>query len=309
IRLLLPLLLAVCAVDAQLLEVFGLANGNTGSAQRQPFQDIASQSVGLLNYLAQVQKNPNNKLAKKLKEPLPQVAFVDGLPVVPGIVGSLPGAGACLPRNAPLVRQRSVSPSFFQNIVRNIPGAGDYLSSFLPQPVVNVNALYGKYLWAIDTPSVHEKFCPTTEFLPATKTASSSKASFSLVDKFRTQDENGGDKTAFGYGLVNNNVTYVYFQDDPCPYQVVMIGPIDKKSGQYEYVILSNWARFPIVGLVRDLRVFYDKYKDAMETNLDKEGFINGLSTQNTLHYTDWSKCKRSTPVSYFRNVLSELFG
>ncbi|KAF8355391.1 lpr-7 [Pristionchus pacificus] len=294
-------------VDSQLLEVFGLANGNTGTVQRQPFQDIASQSVGLLNYLASVQKNPDNKLAKRLKQPIPQVAFVDGLPVIPGVVGSLPGAGACLPRNSPLVRERRVSPSFFQNIVRNIPGAQDYLSSFLPQPVVNVNSLYGKYHWAIDTPSVHEKFCPTTEFLPATTTKS--KASFSLVDKFRTQDENGGDKTAFGYGLVNHNVTYVYFQDDPCPYQVVMIGPIDKKSGQYEYVILSNWARFPIIGLVRDIRVFYEKYKDAMEAELEKDGFMNGYSTQNTIHYTDWSKCRRSTPVTYFRNVLSELFG
>lgn len=36
--------------------------------------------------------------------------------------------------------------------------------------------------------------------LPATTTKS--KASFSLVDKFRTQDENGGDKTAFGSVMI-----------------------------------------------------------------------------------------------------------
>lgn len=72
-----------------------------------------------------------------------------------------------------------------------------------------------------------------------------------------------------------------------------MIGPIDKKSGQYEYVIVSNWARFgivpysncmvyfrfPIIGLVRDIRVFYEKYKDAMEAELEKDGFMNGYST------------------------------
>ncbi|KAJ1352077.1 hypothetical protein KIN20_008267 [Parelaphostrongylus tenuis] len=61
LRLLLILPLASC----QLLEIFGLSTGEAGTVDRQPFHDLASQSVGLINYLQTVQRNPNNQLAKK----------------------------------------------------------------------------------------------------------------------------------------------------------------------------------------------------------------------------------------------------
>lgn len=53
--------------------------------------------------------------------------------------------------------------------------------------------------------------------LPATKSRSGNSSAFSLIEKFRTQEVNGGEKTAFGYGLKNNDAVYIYFQDDPCP--------------------------------------------------------------------------------------------
>ncbi|KAK6032658.1 hypothetical protein OSTOST_01159, partial [Ostertagia ostertagi] len=169
------LLLLIPFTSSQLLEIFGLSTGEAGTVDRQPFQDLASQSVGLINYLQTVQRNPNNQLAKKcvrerrasvddhllfwLREPLPTMNFMGGLPVVPGVMGSLPGAGSCLPRGSPLVRDKYVSfiadvisnnhlsPSFFQNILRNIPGAHDYLASLLPAPKVDSEALLGKYQW------------------------------------------------------------------------------------------------------------------------------------------------------------------
>ncbi|KAK5984201.1 BMA-LPR-7 [Trichostrongylus colubriformis] len=299
------LLFLIPYTSSQLLEIFGLSTGDAGTVDRQPFQDLASQSVGLINYLQTVQRNPNNQLAKKLREPLPTMNFMGGLPVVPGVMGSLPGAGSCLPRGAPLVRDKS--PSFFQNILRNIPGAHDYLASLLPSPKVDSEALLGKYQWALDTPSVHNRFCATTEFQPTAHAGNSS--SFSLQEKFRTQSEEGGEKVAFGYGILHNERTYVYMQDDPCPYQIVIVGPRKGGKGQYEYVILSNWARFPLIGLVRDIRVFYKKYKDQLEVELEKEGFINDYSGSASIHYADWSKCRPATPVSYIQNVLTELFG
>lgn len=39
------------------------------------------------------------------------------------------------------------SPSFFQNILRNIPGVQDYLAGMLPSPKVDVKALEGRYMW------------------------------------------------------------------------------------------------------------------------------------------------------------------
>ncbi|EFO96840.1 hypothetical protein CRE_17236 [Caenorhabditis remanei] len=132
-------------VNCQFLEIFGLSTGDAGTHDRGPFQDLATQSVGLMKFLQTVQKNPDNNLAKKLKEPLPSMNLVDGVPVVPGLLGSLPGAGSCLPRGSPLIKDKS--PSFFQNILRNIPGAQDYLASLLPAPKVDVKALYGKFQW------------------------------------------------------------------------------------------------------------------------------------------------------------------
>ncbi|CAJ0946970.1 unnamed protein product, partial [Mesorhabditis belari] len=303
---LLSLLIFIHSCNSQLLEVFGISTGNTGTKERQPFQDIASQSVGLINYLKTIQNNPDNELYKRLQQPLPQVNFVNGLPVIPGVLGSLPGAGACLPKGAPLVRQRS--PSFFQNIIRNIPGAHDYLSSFLPSPKVDVDSLFGNYHWAIDTPSVHNRFCSMTELAPSAKRGNSS--AFTVAEKFRTKSENGGEKVALGYGIINNGNTYVYFQDDPCPYQIVIVGP-KHSTGQYEYVVLSNWARFPVIAMARDIRVFYKLYKDKLEDKLTSEGFSTeyaGLSTGH-LSYVDWSHCRPATPISYIRNVLTELFG
>ncbi|VDM56449.1 unnamed protein product [Angiostrongylus costaricensis] len=301
-----PLLFLIAILpltSCQLLEIFGLSTGDAGTVDRQPFHDLASQSVGLINYLQTVQRNPNNQLAKKC--PLPVVNFMEGIPVLPGVMGSLPGAGSCLPRGSPLVRDKS--PSFFQNILRNIPGAHDYLASLLPSPKVDIDALLGKYHWAIDTPSVHNRFCATTEFQQTAQAGNTT--SFSLQEKFRTQSEEGGEKVAFGYGILHKDRTYVYMQDDPCPYQIVLVGPRNNGNGQYEYVVLSNWARFPLIGLVRDIRVFYNKYKDQLETELEKEGFINDYSGSSNIHYSDWSKCRPATPASYIQNVLSELFG
>ncbi|CAB3400861.1 unnamed protein product [Caenorhabditis bovis] len=276
------LLTFIANANGQLLEIFGLSTGDAGTVERQPFHDLA-----------------------RLKEGLPKVNFIEGLPVLPGVVGSLPGAGSCLPRGSPLIKDKS--PSFFQNMLRNIPGAQDYLASLLPAPKVDVKSLYGKFLWALDTPSVHNRFCAVTEFLPQAESGNSS--AFSLQEKFRAGSENSGEKVAFGYGIIHNERTYVYMQDDPCPYQIVLVGPVNKQTKQYEYVILSNWARFPLIGLVRDLRVFYNKYKDRLENELYKEGFMNDMTGSSTIHYADWSKCRKASPINYITNVLTDLFG
>uniref|UniRef100_A0A183DLA4 Protein SMG7 n=1 Tax=Gongylonema pulchrum TaxID=637853 RepID=A0A183DLA4_9BILA len=80
-----------------------------------------------------------------LHESLPQAALMDGVPAVPGVIGSLPGAGGCLPHRTPLVNQRS--PSLFQNFLRYIPGAQDYLSSLVKTPNIDLHSLLGKYYW------------------------------------------------------------------------------------------------------------------------------------------------------------------
>lgn len=86
-----------------------------------------------------------NNICCRISEPLPQVTLLDGLPAVPGLMGSLPGIGGCLPAKMPLVSQ--TSPNFFQNFLRFIPGAQDYLVSLVETPNINTTALMGRYQW------------------------------------------------------------------------------------------------------------------------------------------------------------------
>ncbi|VDN29216.1 unnamed protein product [Cylicostephanus goldi] len=60
--------------------------------------------------------------------------------------------------------------------------------------------------------------------------------------------------------------------------QIVLVGPRKGGKGQYEYIILSNWARYPLIGLVRDTQVFHNRYRQQLEAELEKEGFINDYS-------------------------------
>lgn len=139
---------------------------------------------------------------------------------------------------------------------------------------------------------------------------------------------------AFGYGIKHRNNMFFYFQDDPCPCrlpiasveffcsdQVVLLGPTNEQTGQYEYVVLSNWARFPIIGLARDAAFYHKHLADRLEKELASEGFINSRNGYEvwrlnisrmyggSLAYVDWSQCRPATPLSYIGNVLRDLFG
>uniref|UniRef100_A0A1I7X532 Tyrosine-protein phosphatase domain-containing protein n=1 Tax=Heterorhabditis bacteriophora TaxID=37862 RepID=A0A1I7X532_HETBA len=226
----------------------------------------------------------------RLREPLPAVNFIEGLPVLPGVVGSLPGAGACLPRGSPLVRDKS--PSFFQNILRNIPGAHDYLASLLPAPKVELEGLLGKYYWFND--KHRQVILPLSVF----------KKNLELTTRME-----GRRPLLVTVSFTTIELMCICRMIHVHVNQIVLVGPREGGSGQYEYLILSNWARFPIIGLVRNIRSFYKEHKDALENELEKEGFINDYTGSSSIHYADWSKCKPATPISYIRNVLSELFG
>lgn len=93
------------------------------------------------------------KTFHRLKQPLPKITFLDGFPVIPGLVGSLPGAGGCLPKQTPMVNQNS--PSFFQNFLRLFPGAQDYLTSLIKTPEVDFMSLSGKYQWVSYSAYIH----------------------------------------------------------------------------------------------------------------------------------------------------------
>uniref|UniRef100_A0A0N5AIF5 Lipocalin/cytosolic fatty-acid binding domain-containing protein n=1 Tax=Syphacia muris TaxID=451379 RepID=A0A0N5AIF5_9BILA len=265
--------------------MFGLNTGRAGTVDRIPLDDIT-----------------------RFKKPLPKVTFFDGMPAVPGLVGSLPGVGGCLPKQMPMVNQNS--PSFFQNFLRLIPGAQDYLSTLVITPEVDIESLSGKYQWIISTKGVHQRYCPTTEFQYYVKTGNTS--AINIVNAFHETNPQGAAKVGFGYGIIHNQKLYLYFQEDPCPYQIVMIGPRNERTGQYEYLVLSNWAKYPLIAMVRDYNDFMQRYRDEFVRRFKKEGFISEFSSVigDTVDFVDWSLCRPLTPVSFLSNVLNRfLFG
>ncbi|VDM43596.1 unnamed protein product [Toxocara canis] len=291
-----------------LLGLFGLNTGNAGTVNRIPLDDITSQSFGLLSYLQSVQQNPDNDLQKKLLKPLPRITLLDGLPAVPGLMGSLPGVGGCLPSQIPLVNRRSLN--FFQNFLRFIPGAQDYLISLVETPNTDAKTLLGKYHWVVSTAGVHDRYCSTTEFKNLLEKGNTSL--FSTADSFHEENAQGPAKVGFGYGILHNRKAYIYFQEDPCPYQIVMIGPVNAVVDQYEYIVLSNWAKYPIIAMARDVGEFNAKYREEIIGRFKKEGYIHDLSdfVGGSVNFVDWAPCKPLTPVSFISNVVDQfLFG
>ncbi|KAL3982213.1 hypothetical protein ACH3XW_46280 [Acanthocheilonema viteae] len=296
-----------CPILAQysnLLDFFGINTGQSGTvSDRIPIDDITSQSFALISFIQGLQKNLDNQFNKRLRKPLPQVALLDGIPAVPGVIGSFPGFGGCLLHRTPFVNQRS--PSLFQNFLRFIPGAQDYLSDLVKTPIIDLNSLIGKYYWVISTAGVHDRYCPTTEFKNLAKIGNT--LIFSKMDSFRVNGPHGASKMGFGYGIIHNKKVYIYVQEDPCPYQIVITGPKNAESGQYEYIVITNWAKFPLVAMTRDLAYFNANYRNELIQRFKNEGYIHEFSEiiGNWMHQVDWTNCKPLTPIAFLSNIIN----
>ncbi|VDK47455.1 unnamed protein product [Gongylonema pulchrum] len=137
-------------------------------------------------------------------------------------------------------------------------------------------------------------------------------SSFVAVDSFRVKSPHGAPKVGFGYGIIHNGKVYVYVQEDPCPYQIVMVGPKNEQTGQYEYIVMTNWAKFPLVAMTRDLGQFDSKYRDELTQRFRSEGYTHEFSEiiGNSMHHIEWTKCRPLTPIAFVSNVINRiLFG
>lgn len=57
-----------------------------------------------------------------------------------------------------------------------------------------------------------------------------------------------------------------------------MTGPKNAESGQYEYIVITNWAKFPLVAMARDLAYFEANYRDELIQSFKNEGYIHEFS-------------------------------
>lgn len=74
---------------------------------------------------------------------------------------------------------------------------------------------------------------------------------------------------------------------------------------------MSNWAKYPVIGMVRDLNLYTTKYRVQMERHLRDQGYINLLQNMlgGSLQFVDWRLCRNSqvTTGNIVGNILNGL--
>ncbi|MFH4982100.1 hypothetical protein AB6A40_008809 [Gnathostoma spinigerum] len=95
-----------------------------------------------------------------------------------------------------------------------------------------------------------------------------------------------------------------------------MVGP-ESEHGQYEYIVISNWAKFPVIALARDPILFQEKYKQELISRFREEGLIHQFSESvviyvmvvgKSVHFVDWSHCRPPNAINFISNVLNNFF-
>lgn len=79
--------------------------------------------------------------------------------------------------------------------------------------------------------------------------------------------------------------------------QIVLLGPKNEAHGQYEFIVLSNWAKYPLIAMARNVQDFNAKYRAEFVHWFHRKGYINEFSelvnfdTFIRFDFYDYSKC------------------
>lgn len=164
------------------------------------------------------------------------------------------------------------SPSFFQNLIRAIPGTQDILRHLQSYPDLEPRRLMGQWHWVSPialpsppgwkegtltrsssrpqstpataprlkvglSPNARRRIDPPWLAVKALTELNSTFASFGTVDQFREGGPGGPPKLSFGYGLRDARKTSLYSQADPCPCTSRTHGP----SGLSLRTLQTRW--------------------------------------------------------------------
>uniref|UniRef100_A0A915JJE5 Lipocalin domain-containing protein n=1 Tax=Romanomermis culicivorax TaxID=13658 RepID=A0A915JJE5_ROMCU len=87
---------------------------------------------------------------------------------------------------------------------------------------------------------------------------------------------------------------------------IYRVGPSGKDAfgnEQYEYAIVSNWIRYPVMVLVRDPDQFHQKHEEEVLRWLEDNQFVNGFTRAfNLVQPADYANCQ-------YADSAFEIFG
>ncbi|KAL1232979.1 chloroplastic,Translation initiation factor IF-1 [Trichinella spiralis] len=228
---------------------------------------------------------------------------------------NFPGFGACLPNGTPFFNH--ISPSVLQNMLRIFPGAQSFMRKMLPATRVHPKKLMGKWYWVLMTPAALSRHCATSDYHGLVLSRNGT-GTFATFDSFRDGSSYGLPKFGFGYGVISNdNQALVYMQSDPCPYQVVYTSSDYDEDDyntetQYNYVVLSNWARYPVIALAKNVEQFMMSDFEQLKNDLNRDGLHNKVTELlKSTELADWSVCEakqtlKQMATQLIQNLLSK---
>ncbi|VDN83212.1 unnamed protein product [Brugia pahangi] len=229
------------------------------------------------------------------------VKYLGGIPV-PG--RSVPPmrifelyAKSCAPNDRTKAITEQLS-KLLQKMDANDIASNLYNSLYIAVGDINVTKLMGKWFVVADTPSIHHEHCPIFYFELMDKTP------YTAIFTVRQYSQNTEKiKILEGYGrkvgpdpaelLIN-----IGHPADPCPCKafnsIVRSGPINENE-QYDYIILTQPLKYPIMVLVRDPPDFENKYKEEVKSFLENQRFWHSaFSLKNNVLFLNTTDCFRT---------------
>lgn len=81
---------------------------------------------------------------------------------------------------------------------------------------------------------------------------------------------------------------------------LIKTGPVNNEARQYEYLIFSQFLKYPVIGYTRNPDDFELFYKDEVRTFLESYNFLNQFTkSYNMVAFKDFKQC----PKDYYHHI------
>ncbi|KAI3422323.1 hypothetical protein GPALN_012846 [Globodera pallida] len=158
---------------------------------------------------------------------------------------------------------------------------------------MEVDALMGKWHTVIYSPSIQPERCAISYYKLLDRSVYSSifaTVQYSLKASDSTIELAHG--TGQKYGPDPGSLLIMTGRpNEPCPYFPVKVGPIDKHSGQYAYLVLTQALKQPTTVLARDPKEFDALFREEVLDYLRRFGYWRNALMGSELQSANWTKC------------------
>uniref|UniRef100_A0A0R3RWD3 Lipocln_cytosolic_FA-bd_dom domain-containing protein n=1 Tax=Elaeophora elaphi TaxID=1147741 RepID=A0A0R3RWD3_9BILA len=196
---------------------------------------------------------------------------------------------------------------------------------------VDVARMMGRWFQVINSPHVIREACTVSHFSGNQKnigalTNNTYSATFTILKFYREGNANGPPRFSLGYGFKSGDTGQFVLHNsnspdsEPCiPFAdyslcdqnayvrenaiqdevwVIKKGPLNEYN-QYDYVIVSNWVRFPVFVIARDPERFRSQHMRNVLQFLEDNNYINVMTKAfNMISPVDYSQCQYTPTFS-----------